>query len=80
MALRMAMYRVQTFILVFREALATGAGSVAVVVPLAPLELPSGCWDGDGGVTVIRGVIVERASGSLRVRKRVDDCRYVFET
>lgn len=44
-------------------------------MPLAP----SG-WDGDGGVTVIRGVIVERASGSLRVRKRVDDCRYVFET
>lgn len=73
------MYKVQTFILVFREALATGAGSV---VPLAP----SCCWDwtwdwdGDGGVTVIRGVIVERASGSLLVRKRVDDCRYVFET
>lgn len=69
------MYRVQTFILVFREALATGAGSV-VVVPLGAC----GCWDGDGGVTVIRGVIVERASGSLRVRNKVEDCRYVFET
>lgn len=67
------MYRVQTFILVLREALATGAGSV---VPLGA----SGCWDGDGGVTVIRGVIVERASGSLRVRNKVEDCRYVFET
>lgn len=69
MALRMAMYSVQTLILVFREALATGAGSV---VPFAPSE------GGSGGVS--NGRMVVRASGKRRVRKSVDDWRYVFET
>lgn len=68
MAFRMAMYNVQTLILVFREALATGAGSE---VPLVPSE----CVDGG----VINGKIVDRASGSRRVRNSVDDWRYVLE-
>lgn len=64
MALRMAMYSVQTLILVLREALATGAGSV---MPLAPSE-------GAGG-GVSSGRMVVRASGKRRVRKSVDDWR-----
>lgn len=62
MALRIARYSVHTLILVFREALATGAGSV---VPLAPSE-------GAGG-GVSSGKMVVRASGSRRVRKSVED-------
>lgn len=65
----MAIYSVQTFILVFLEALATGAGSV---VPLIPSN-------GAGG-GVSSGRMVVRASGKRRVKKSVDDCRYVFET
>lgn len=64
MAFKMAMYSVQTLILVLRDALATGAGSA---VPLAPSE-----WV-EGGV--INGKMVERASGNRRVRNRVDDWR-----
>lgn len=64
MALRMAIYRVQTLILVFREDLATGAGSVT-------LSAAAEC----GGGGVIRGRIVESASGNLRVRNNEDDCR-----
>lgn len=62
------MYNVHTFILVFREALATGAGSV---VPLAP----SKCTDGGA----IKGKTVESASGKRRVRNKVDDWRYALE-
>lgn len=68
MAFRMAIYRVQTLILVFRDALATGAGSA---IPLAPSE----CVDGG----VINGKMVERASGNRRVKNKVDDWRYVLE-
>lgn len=68
MALRMAMYNVQTLILVFRDALATGAGSAVPLLPLACVV---------GGV--IKGKMVERASGSRRVRNKVDDWRYVLE-
>jgi len=52
---------------VVREALATGAGSVT----------PFGSPDGGG---VINGRMVERASGSRRVRNRLEACRYVLET
>lgn len=65
MAFRMAIYRVQIFVLVFREDLATGAGSVA----------PSAAAECGGGGGVINGRIVERASGNLRVRNNEDDCR-----
>lgn len=67
MASRMAIYKVQILVLVFREDLATGAGSV----------MPSAECVGGG---VISGRMVERASGSLRVRNNEDDCRYVLET
>jgi hypothetical protein len=48
-----------------RLALATGAGS------------DEGVSSGFGGV--MTGRMVERDSGSRRVRKRVDDCRYILE-
>lgn len=49
-----------------REALAIGAGSGEALLS-----------SGFGGV--ITGSIVERDSGSRRVRKRVDDCLYILD-
>lgn len=60
----MVRYNDQTFILVVRLALATGASS-------------EGKSSEFGGV--ITGWMVERDSGSRRVRKSVDDCRYILE-
>jgi len=60
-------YRLHTLILVVREDLATGAGSKVV---------PLGSSDGGG---VMSGRTVDRASGSRRVRKSVEDWRYVLE-
>jgi hypothetical protein len=60
----MVRYRLQTLIRVVREALATGAGSEASFSGL------------DG---VMSGRMVDRASGSRRVRKSVDDWRYVLD-
>lgn len=62
----MVRYRLQTLILVVREAFATGAGSA---------EAPESSSDGG----VMRGRMVDRASGSRRVRKSVDAWRYVLD-
>ena len=59
-------YRLQTFILVVRLAFEIGVGSRFALVS-------------SGAAGVITGRIVERDSGSRRVRKRVDDCRYILE-
>lgn len=64
------MYRVHTLILVFLDALATGAGSV---VPITASE-------GGAAGGVINGRIVVRASGKRRVKNSVEDWRYVLDT
>ena len=58
-------YRLQTFILVVLLALEIGAGSLE---PLA--SSPGG---------VMTGSIVESDSGNRRVRKRVEDWRYILD-
>jgi hypothetical protein len=65
MAFNIVKYRLQTLILVVRDALATGAGSEA------PFVSPA------GGPT--SGKMVVSASGKRRVRNKVDACRYVLE-
>jgi hypothetical protein len=62
-AFKIVRYKLQTFIRVVRDALAIGAGSFVS--------------SGLGGV--MTGRIVERDSGSRRVRKSVEDWRYIFE-
>ena len=57
----MVRYKLQTFILVVREAFDIGAGSTT-----APFTSP-------GGLEEITGRIVERDSGSRRVKNSVDD-------
>ena len=67
-AFSMVRYRLQTLILVVRDAFAIGAESPLVLVAVSsPL----------GGL--ITGSIVERDSGSLRVRNKVEDCRYILD-
>ena len=65
-AFKMVRYRLQTLTLVVRDARAIGAGSAAA-------ELFSASSEGGGGV--IRGRTVDKASGSRRVKKRVDAWR-----
>jgi len=62
----MVKYKLQTFIRVVRDALAIGAGSGVALVS-----------SGLGGV--MTGRIVESDSGNRRVRKSVEDWRYIFE-
>src|SRR3569833_298178 len=66
MAFRMVRYRLQTLMRVVREAVATGAGSAASVESSFA-----------GGVT--RGRIVDKDSGSRRVKNSVEACLYVLE-
>lgn len=63
----MVKYKLHTLILVTREALTTGAGSVK---PLASLPSVDG---------VIKGNRVDRDSGNRRVRNSCDACLYVLD-
>ncbi len=65
-AFKIVRYRLQTFTLVVREALDTGAGSTTP-------------WADSGLGGVMSGRRVDKASGSRRVRNSVDACRYVLE-
>jgi len=67
MAFSIVRYKVQTLILVDREARTTGAGSVN---PFASDPSVDG---------VIKGKTVDNASGNRRVRNSCDACRYVLE-
>lgn len=65
-AFKIVRYKLHTFIRVVRLALDMGAGSGSAFVS-----------SDAGGVRT--GRIVERDSGNRRVRKSVEDCRYILE-
>lgn len=64
-AFKIVRYKLQTFILVLRDAVAIGA------------KPPDGPFSSAAG-RVMTGKSVDNDSGSLRVRKRVEACRYIF--
>ncbi|EHK97120.1 hypothetical protein M7I_7130 [Glarea lozoyensis 74030] len=65
-AFKIVRYKLQTFILVVRLALDTGAGPFSALVS-----------SDSGGV--MTGSIVDSDSGSLRVKNSVEDWRYIFD-